>query len=43
MGEVRYAGETAFLVHLRSGWRVMAAGCTPQSGDRPYDCKVKGA
>lgn len=43
MGQVRYAGETAFLVDVGSGWRVMAAGCTPQPGDLPYDCKVKGA
>lgn len=42
MGQVRYQGETAFLVRTGSRWRVMAAGCTPQSRDLPYDCKVKG-
>lgn len=43
MAQVRYDGETAFLARFGSQWRVMAAGCTPQSHGLPYDCKVKGA
>lgn len=40
--QVRYAGETVFLARFRSGWRVMAAGCSPQGRDKPYDCTVQG-
>ena len=39
--QVRAAEDTLFLVRLTGGWRVDAAGCTPQ-GDRPYDCDVEG-
>ena len=38
--QVRYDGETAFLSRYRDGWFVVAAGCTPQPGDR-YDCQVE--
>ncbi|MEU7011095.1 hypothetical protein [Streptomyces sp. NPDC046332] len=34
-------GETLFLSQFTGGWKVVAAGCTPQ-GDRPYRCVVKG-
>lgn len=33
--------DTVFLARFDDGWRVTAAGCTP-NGDRPYDCDVKG-
>lgn len=33
--------DTLFLSRFTDGWKVVAAGCTPQP-DRPYDCKVKG-
>lgn len=34
-------GDTLFLAHFPSGWKVTAAGCTPRP-ERPYDCRVKG-
>jgi len=40
-GEVRYDGEVAFLAAFADGWRVVAAGCTPQD-PHPYDCLVAG-
>jgi hypothetical protein len=40
-GEVRYDAEAAFLARYDDGWRVVAAGCTPQP-PHPYDCKVTG-
>ena len=39
--QVRTGEDTLFLVRLAGGWRVKAAGCTPQA-DRPYDCDVEG-
>lgn len=38
---VRLDGDTIFLARFANGWRVTAAGCTPQ-GDGPYDCDIKG-
>ncbi|WP_158717878.1 hypothetical protein [Streptomyces sp. NRRL F-2664] len=38
---VRAGGETLFLSQFTGGWRVVAAGCTPQ-GEAPYRCLVKG-
>ncbi|MFJ9643797.1 hypothetical protein ACWEPM_34380 [Streptomyces sp. NPDC004244] len=37
----RMSGDTLFLSLFPDGWKVVAAGCTPQS-DRPYQCLVKG-
>jgi hypothetical protein len=34
--------DTLFLSQFPAGWRVVAAGCVPES-DRPYQCTVKGA
>ena len=34
--------DTVFLARFDDGWRVTAAGCTP-NGDRPYDCDVRGS
>lgn len=42
MAQVRYPEDTVFLARFRSGWRVMAAACSPQAHD-PYDCRIKGA
>jgi hypothetical protein len=39
--QARLAGDTLFLLQFPDGWRVSAAGCTPQ-GDAPYDCEVQG-
>lgn len=33
--------DTLFLSQFDGGWKVVAAGCRPQSG-QPYDCTVKG-
>lgn len=33
--------DTVFLARFDDGWRVTAAGCTP-NGDQPYECDVKG-
>ncbi|MFE9462675.1 hypothetical protein ACFYNW_03170 [Streptomyces virginiae] len=38
---VHAGGETLFLSQFTGGWRVVAAGCTPQE-DKPYQCVVKG-
>ena len=39
--QVRLDGDTLFLDETSSGWRVAAAGCTP-NGQAPYDCEVDG-
>jgi hypothetical protein len=41
MAEVRYQGETLFLTWFADGWRLLAAGCTPQQ-PKPYDCALHG-
>jgi hypothetical protein len=41
MAQVRYDRDTVFVAEFRSGWKVMAAGCTPVPG-HPYDCELKG-
>lgn len=33
--------DTLFLSQFPDGWKVVAAGCTPRSG-QPYQCTVKG-
>lgn len=38
---VHLGSDTIFLARFTDGWRVTAAGCTPQPG-RPYDCTVRG-
>jgi hypothetical protein len=40
--QVRLDDDTMFLAVFPGGWRVVAAGCEPQGGDRPYDCTVHG-
>ena len=40
---VRLEHDTLFLARFGSGWRVTAAGCTPQEQDRPFSCELKGA
>ena len=41
MAKVGYRGETLFLARFADGWRLLAAGCTPQA-PKPYDCTVHG-
>ncbi|MFF4646425.1 hypothetical protein [Streptomyces sp. NPDC001389] len=38
---VRLTRDTLFLSQFDTGWKVVAAGCTPRP-DRPYDCRIKG-
>lgn len=39
--EVTWSGETTFLARFQGGWKVTAAGCTPQP-HQPYDCVLSG-
>ena len=39
--QVKLDDDTVFLGAFPGGWRVVAAGCTPQAS-RPYDCSVEG-
>ncbi|WP_063898515.1 hypothetical protein [Streptomyces sp. IMTB 1903] len=41
MALVRAERDALFLSQFTGGWRVVAAGCTPQ-GDQPYRCSLKG-
>jgi hypothetical protein len=34
-------GHSAFLELTRRGWRLSAAGCTPEPDDQPYTCEVQ--
>ncbi len=38
--QVKFGSETVFLAEFPDGWKVVAAGCTP-NGDLPYDCEVQ--
>lgn len=38
--EVRMGHDTLFLDHTHAGWRIRAAGCSPQGDGQPYDCEV---
>ncbi|WP_433305675.1 hypothetical protein ACQP2F_18715 [Actinoplanes sp. CA-030573] len=40
--QVRLDDDTVFLAVFPDGWRVVAAGCTPQ-GEKPYDCQVEAS
>ncbi|BBH70148.1 hypothetical protein ACTI_68330 [Actinoplanes sp. OR16] len=41
--QVHLPGDTVFLAVFDDGWRVVAAGCTPQGDARPYDCALQGS
>jgi hypothetical protein len=41
MAQVRFAEDTMFLAEFQGGWKVMAAGCSPEPG-HPYDCRLQG-
>lgn len=41
--QAKLSGDTLFLTRTSSGWRVMAAACSPRGPDEPYDCQVEGA
>ncbi|HYH35804.1 MAG TPA: hypothetical protein VD814_11685 [Nocardioides sp.] len=39
--QVRFPTSAVFLARFDSGWRVVAAACTPVP-NQPYDCSVQG-
>lgn len=41
MAQARMGQDTVFLARFPDGWKVLAAGCSPQVG-RPYDCRLQG-
>jgi hypothetical protein len=41
MTQTRFEQDTVFVARFRSGWKVMAAGCSPVPG-HPYDCRLQG-
>jgi hypothetical protein len=40
--QATYRDDVLFLTEGPSGWRVLAAGCTPGPGSAPYDCGISG-
>ncbi|KOY56021.1 hypothetical protein ADK59_21565 [Streptomyces sp. XY332] len=38
---LRLSDDTLFLSQFDDGWKVVAAGCTPEA-DKPYRCSLKG-
>ena len=42
MAQARFEQDTLFLTRFESGWRVLAAACTPRPSVDSYDCRVKG-
>jgi hypothetical protein len=41
MAQATFAKDVVFLAEFKTGWKVMAAGCTPQPG-QPYNCQLQG-
>jgi hypothetical protein len=39
--QVRFDSGTVFLSQFDGTWLVIGAACTPQPGDRPYDCSIE--
>ena len=39
--QVRLSDDTLFLTRTSAGWKVVAAGCTP-NGELPYECRLEG-
>jgi hypothetical protein len=42
MAQVRFAQDTVFLTRYKSGWRVLAAACTPPTSPGSFDCQLQG-
>jgi hypothetical protein len=40
--QARAGDDVLFLRELQDGWHVVAAGCKPRGGDRPYECELGG-
>ena len=43
MARAQFEEDTFFLTRFETGWRVMAAACTPRPSVDGYECKVKGS
>ncbi len=41
MAQVRFASGPVFLSRFDGEWLVVGAACTPEPGDRPYDCSIQ--
>lgn len=41
MAQVRYDDETVFLSRFDGAWLVVAAACTPNPRQLPYDCGIQ--
>ena len=41
--QAKLSDDTLFLTRTSSGWRVMAAACSAQGSELPYDCQVEGS
>ena len=41
--QAKLADDTLFLTRTSDGWRIMAAACTPQGEQQPYECQLEGA
>ena len=39
--QVRYDEDVVFLADYPDGWKIIAAGCTPEA-EAPYDCQIDG-
>jgi|SRR5215218_315713 len=41
--QAKLADDTLFLTRTSAGWRVMAAACTSQGANEPYDCQLEAS
>jgi hypothetical protein len=41
--QAKLADDTLFLTRTSAGWRVMAAACSPQGKEQPYECQLEGS
>ena len=41
--QAKLSDDTLFLTRTSTGWRVLAAACTSQGSDKPYECQVEGS
>jgi hypothetical protein len=41
--QAKLEDDTLFLTRTPDGWRISAAGCTPQGPERPYHCQVEAS
>jgi hypothetical protein len=41
--QAKLADDTLFLTRTSDGWRVMAAACSPQGPEQPYECQLESS